>query len=51
MMRKLFWVIGAAVLGLAYVDFTRSFRDRRRRLERNEELARWEDEGGNGTNA
>ncbi len=51
MMRKLFWVVAATVLGLAYVDFTRSLRERRSRLERKEALARWEDEGGNVPNA
>jgi hypothetical protein len=51
MMRKLFWVIGAAVLALAYVGVGRSFRERRRRLERKEELVRWEGEGGNVPNA
>jgi hypothetical protein len=50
-MRKLFWVVAATVLGIVYVDFTRSFRDRRRRLEGNKELARWEGEGGNGPDA
>jgi hypothetical protein len=49
-MRKLFWVIGAAVLGLAYVGVGRSFRERRR-LERKEALVRWEGEGGNVPNA
>jgi hypothetical protein len=51
MMRKLFWVVAATVLGLCYVDFTRSLRDRRSRLERKEELVRWEGEGGNVSNA
>lgn len=47
MIRKLFWVVAATILGLAYVDFTRSLRARRNRLERKKDLARWEDEGGN----
>ena len=51
MMRKLFWIVTATVLGLAYVEFARSLRERRIRLERKEALARWEDEGGSGPNA
>ena len=51
MIRKLFWIVAAAVLGIVYVDFTRSLRERRRRFEGNEELVRWEGEGGNVSNA
>lgn len=50
MIRKLFWIVAATVLGIVYVDFTRSLRERRR-LEGNEELVRWEGEGGNVPNA
>ena len=51
MILKLFWVVAATVLGLVYVDFARSLRERRHRLERKEELARREGEGGNVPNA
>jgi hypothetical protein len=46
-MRKLLWVIAATVIGMAYADFARSLRARRKRHERKEELVRWEGEGGN----
>jgi uncharacterized protein involved in exopolysaccharide biosynthesis len=46
MMRKLLWLFLASVIGLAYVNVACSVRERRRRLERKEALARWEDEGG-----
>lgn len=51
MIRKLFWIVTVTVLGLAYVEFNRSSRERCSRLERKEALGRWEDEGGNVPNA
>lgn len=50
MTRKFFWVVAAAVLGMLCFDFTRSLRERRR-ADGNEELVRWEGEGGNATDA
>ena len=51
MTRKFFWVVAATVLGMVCIDLMRLLRQRRRRADGNEELVRWEGEGGNVTDA
>lgn len=44
---KIGWFVAAAVLGMVCVAFTHSLRARRHRADINEEVVRWEGEGGN----
>lgn len=45
------WLVAATLVGLVYAAFTHSRRARKQRVDIDEQVVRWEGEGGNAADA